>query len=72
MSDATWNTDDLASVQGVKFNGTLPKSSDWECRMTPGPYGLVLNPCEGGVPNAFHRFMQRVCFGFRWQKKGSC
>lgn len=25
-------------------------------------------PRAGAVPNFFHRFMQRICFGFIWEK----
>ena len=68
MSDATHTL-----PPDIKFSiARQPKLSDWECHMTPGAaYGTILRVTEGNVPNAFHRFMQRVCFGFRWQKRGS-
>ena len=45
-----------------------PKPSNWRCRLTPGPHGLILQPTEDNVPNAFHRWMQRICFGFCWEQ----
>lgn len=30
--------------------------------------GLSINIVEGKEPNWFHRWMQRICFGFRWEK----
>jgi hypothetical protein len=70
MSDATWKTDDLVCRESGFQMEALPKPSDWDCYLLGGPKGIVLRPAEGHVPNAFHRFMQRVCFGFRWVKRG--
>lgn len=33
--------------------------------MHPGTHWMVQ---EGKQPNAFHRFMQRICFGFKWSR----
>jgi hypothetical protein len=30
------------------------------------PHGLTFNLQKG--PNAFHRWMQKICFGFFWEK----
>lgn len=48
-----------------------PKYSDWQCYLIGkgNDYSFVINPTIGNVPNAFHRFMQELCFGFRWVKK---
>ena len=70
MTDQTWSTYPSTS-ETILHCVTPPKRSDWQCYLTGGPDGLVLVPNEGNVPNAFHRFMQRVCFGFRWVKKGT-
>jgi len=44
-----------------------PPLSSWRCEVFgSGPGGIVWRPREGLVPNAFHRFMQRLCFGCRW------
>jgi hypothetical protein len=43
-----------------------PEPSGWKCEMI-GSY-LVIFPTKGNVPNWFHRFMQRLCFGFKWIK----
>ena len=42
----------------------------------PPPAKWVLTPVPGGylkfhmphAPNAFHRWMQRICIGFRWER----
>jgi hypothetical protein len=39
--------------------------SDWKCEIS-SPNGLVFRPVRGAEPNAFHRLMQRLCFGFKW------
>lgn len=30
--------------------------------------GFVINIIKGQEPNWFYRWMQRICFGFRWEK----
>lgn len=42
-----------------------PKPSGWRVWYLPGCF---YQPLEGEVPNRFHRFMQRVCFGFKWER----
>ena len=37
----------------------------WRCYLGSN---LMLNVEEGKQPNAFHRLMQRLCFGFRWER----
>jgi hypothetical protein len=50
----------------------LPELSEkWECWLfgsTP-PNGFIYTPVAGKVPNAFIRFMMRICLGCRWVKK---
>lgn len=42
-------------------------AADWECEMFGmGKSGIVVRPLKGDVPNAFHRFMQRLFFGNKW------
>lgn len=46
-----------------------PPMSDWVCYMfgnRPGGFGIQYQPIEGRVPNAFVRFMMRVCFDCLW------
>lgn len=48
-----------------------PKNSPWRARLlgSPGnPGQVVFQPLEGCEPNAFHRMMQRLCFGIVWSK----
>lgn len=43
-----------------------PERSEWQCHLVDG---FVVIPNKGGEPNAFHRWMQRLAFGFRWEKR---
>lgn len=67
MTDAISKTHDLV----FRFpSAPSAKGPHWKCQMTPGYDGLALRHVpEDRIPNAFHRFMQRVCFGFRWEKQ---
>ena len=38
---------------------------DWKCELHPGTHWHCE---EGKQPNAFHRFMQRLCFGVKWSR----
>ena len=37
----------------------------WRCRLIHGTWWMVE---EGKQPNWFHRKMQELCFGFKWEK----
>lgn len=37
----------------------------WRCQLIPGTYWCVE---EGKQPNWFHRKMQQLCFGIKWEK----
>ena len=37
----------------------------WKCELAPN---VVWSVEEGKQPNAFHRWMQELCFGFKWSK----
>jgi len=37
----------------------------WRCELAPN---VVWSVEEGKQPNAFHRWMQKLCFGFKWSK----
>ena len=43
---------------------TFPKMA-WKCELHPNTFWHVE---EGKQPNAFHRFMQRLCFGVKWSR----
>lgn len=37
----------------------------WKCELHQSMYWHV---AEGKQPNAFHRLMQRLCFGVKWSR----
>ncbi len=37
----------------------------WRCQLHPGTYWMVE---DHRVPNRFHRWMQKLCFGVVWEK----
>jgi len=45
---------------------TEPRS-DWESIHSPPE--VILTPGKGCQPCRFHRWMHRIMFGFRWQRK---
>ncbi len=42
--------------------------SGWRCEMFGMGQSMVLFPKRGNVPNAFWRWMQRICLGNKWSK----
>jgi hypothetical protein len=48
-----------------KYELIKPPEPSWQCQLTQG---LVYFVVEGNQPNAFHRFMQRICFGLKWSR----
>jgi hypothetical protein len=44
----------------------MPKYT-WRCQLHPGTYWSVE---DHRVPNRFHRWMQKLCFGVVWEKIG--
>lgn len=42
----------------------MPERSNWRVEIC----GVHYHPVKGQEPNAFHRWMQRLAFGFRWKK----
>lgn len=42
-----------------------PPKDAWRCYLAPH---FCINVPEGKQPNRFHRWMQRLCFGFRWER----
>ena len=49
--------------KGYKLLETLPDA--WRCELSPNHYWYYP---EGGQPNAFHRFAQRIVLGFKWER----
>lgn len=53
---------DLLSYENLVIKKTMPT---WRCRLTNNTYWNVE---DGNQPNWFHRKMQQLCFGFKWEK----
>lgn len=52
---------------GIQFNIIkMPEYSDWTCRVSPG---VIYRPEKGREPNWFHRKMQYLVFGFKWERR---
>ena len=46
------------------------KYSKWECYLSgTNTDGICFCPVEGNHPNWFHRLMQRLILGFKWEKR---
>lgn len=45
------------------YRMVIPPSPNWKIHITGNTYFTVV-----GAPNAFNRWMQRICFGVRWEK----
>ena len=52
-----WSTYDQMTFKTPKYT--------WKCQIHPGTHWMVE---EGKEPNWFHRKMQQLCFGFKWEK----
>jgi hypothetical protein len=51
----------------------FPEPSGWVCYLwgnKPGGGGMAYYPAKGHVPNAFVRFMMKVCFACTWVYEG--
>lgn len=48
-----------------EVNVFTPPKYDWKCELIKKRYQYLEEGCQ---PNAFHRFMQKLCFGFKWTK----
>jgi hypothetical protein len=54
-----------------RFTKTV-EPSEWKCYMfgnVPGGCGMVYLPNKGTEPNAFVRWMMKICFGCTWIKE---
>ncbi len=52
------------SLVGECVTISMPKYT-WRCQLLTGTYWNVE---EGKEPNWFHRKMQQLCFGIKWEK----
>ena len=52
-----WSTYDQMTIKVPKYG--------WKCQLMEGTFWQVE---EGKQPNWFHRKMQSICFGFKWEK----
>ena len=52
-----------------EYHFAIPKRSEWRCSLFgQGDDGIVYQPLMGREPNWFHRWMQRLAFGFKWER----
>jgi len=59
-----WGSDEYSS--GFENGGSIkPPVYTWKCELMPEVYWMRE---EGNQPNAFHRLMQYLVFGFKWEK----
>lgn len=56
-------------IERVGERYETPESSEWECCLFGDSNGPAFIPKRGGEPNFFWRWMQFMCFGFRWRKR---
>ena len=56
-------------IKGININ--LPERSNWCCYLfgTENSGGFVYHPYKDNVPNAFARWMMKICFGCTWVKE---
>ena len=58
-------------IDSIVFD--FPEPSGWVCYLwgnKPGGSGMAYYPAKGHVPNAFVRFMMKVCFACTWVYEG--
>ena len=61
--DFSLSTMKLSGIEGIEL--IKPYKYTWRCQLHPGTYWMVE---DHRVPNWFHRKMQTLCFGIKWQK----
>lgn len=50
--------------QNEQVTVRMPQLCDWQAKIN----GLTYRPYKHQEPNAFHRLMQRLCFGVKWER----
>jgi hypothetical protein len=65
----------VINYSNLSDNGSVrileqPKLSNWSCHLfgATHQHGITYVPIEGQVPNAFVRWMMKICFGCTWVK----
>ena len=68
MQKPTSNTTGIEANVGVEV---CDDSSGWRCDLFGSvyPYGISYSPVRGQVPNAFVRWMMRLCLGCTWVRE---
>lgn len=69
MTNVEWEWAGISSNVGQTTDGRFEliedrSPSDWQVRHG----NMIYRPFKGDEPNWFHRWMQRLAFGFRWER----
>lgn len=59
------NLDNVYTLPAVEYVTINTPKYTWRCQLHAGTYWYVE---EHKVPNWFHRKMQQLCFGIKWEK----
>lgn len=67
MDEIDFNSVKLTSDYNLfgKYTIIAPPKMAWKCELHKNTFWHCE---EGKQPNAFHRFMQRLCFGIKWSR----
>jgi hypothetical protein len=52
-------------INKIEYSTIKVPKYTWRCQLHPGTYWSVE---DHRVPNRFHRWMQKLCFGVVWEK----
>ena len=65
MTDQNYNQNynQNCTMDSAKLNCFKPALPSWKVHFTDNTYFSTYS-----APNAFNRWMQRICFGLRWEK----
>jgi len=55
-------------IEQIKADREAGTQGKWRVEYKHGNRRLIYHVKEGQQPIRFHRFIQRVCFGFKWEK----
>jgi hypothetical protein len=56
---------DIIQDRQEEIRTLMDQNYAWKCELHPSTYWHCE---EGKQPNAFHRLMQRLCFGVKWSR----
>lgn len=65
MTEDTTPDGDTRYISPTMYSIFKPPTYTWRCQLHPGTYWNVE---DHRVPNRFHRWMQKLCFGVVWEK----